>query len=103
MGEPMKIRTVTTGDITEIRVLVPHPMESGQRKNPAGETIPAHYIQTLTISVGGRMLIDGQLNTAIARNPVFAFRARGLRPGERIKVAWTDNRGDSRSDEASVA
>lgn len=102
MGEPMKIRTVTTGDITEIRVLVPHPMESGQRKNAAGEKIPAHYIQTLTVSVGDRVLVDGQLNTAIARNPVFAFRARGLHPGDRIKVAWTDNRGDSRSDETSI-
>ena len=103
MAEPMKIRTVTTGEITEIRILVPHPMESGQRKNAAGETIPAHYIQYLTVSVNGRVLVEGQLNTAIARNPVFAFRARGLRTGDRLRVEWRDNRDETRSDEASVA
>ena len=102
MPDPMKIRTVTTGDITEIRILVPHPMESGQRKTRSGEPIPAHYIQTLTISANGKVLVDAQLNTAIARNPVFAFRAKGLRTGDRINVKWVDNRGESRSDEAAV-
>lgn len=102
MGQPTKIRTVRSGDVTEIRMLVTHPMESGRRKDAAGKPIPAHFVETLTVAVNGRLLVEAQLNTAIARNPVFAFRARNVRPGDRITVSWRDNRGESRSDEVAV-
>lgn len=102
MGQPTKIRTVRSGDVTEIRMLVTHPMESGRRKDAAGKPIPAHFVETLTVAVNGRLLVEAQLNTAIARNPVFAFRARNVRPGDRITVSWRDNRGESRNDEVAV-
>lgn len=102
MGQPTKIRTVRSGDVTEIRMLITHPMESGRRKDAAGQLVPAHFVETLVVTVNGRLLVDAQLNTAIARNPVFAFRARNLRPGDRIAVTWKDNRGDSRTDEAVI-
>ena len=103
MAQPTKIRTVRSGETTEIRMLISHPMESGRRKDAAGQLIPAHFVETLTVKVNGRVLVDAQLNTAIARNPVFAFRARNVRPGDRITVTWADNRGDTRTDEAVVA
>lgn len=103
MAQPTKIRTVRSSETTEIRMLISHPMESGRRKDAAGQLIPAHFVETLTVKVNGRVLVDAQLNTAIARNPVFAFRARNLRPGDRITVTWADNRGDTRTDEAVVA
>lgn len=103
MGEPIKIRATQQGDLTEIRVLLRHPMETGQRKDAAsGATVPAHFIQTFVVTANGRPLIEGQLNTAVSRNPVFAFKARGLKPGDRIGVSWNDSRGDQRSDEALV-
>lgn len=102
MGQPIKIRTVRSGDVTEIRMLVSHPMESGRRKDAAGKLVPAHFVETLTVAVNGRTLVEAQLNTAIARNPVFAFRARNVRAGDRITVSWRDNRGDSRSDEVAA-
>lgn len=103
MGQPTKIRTVRSGEVTEIRMLITHPMESGRRKDAAGQLIPAHFVDTLTVALNGRLLVDARLNTAIARNPVFAFRARNVRPGDRITVTWKDNLGDSRTDEAVVA
>lgn len=103
MGQPTKIRTVRSGETTEIRMLITHPMESGRRKDASGQLIPAHFVESLTVEVNGRLLVDARLNTAIARNPVFAFRARNVRPGDKITVRWRDNRGDSRSDEAIVA
>lgn len=103
MTEPIKIRAAFQGDTTEIRILMQHPMETGLRKDLATErTVPAHYIQTFTVSADRKMLIEGQLNTSIARNPLFVFRARGLKPGDKIVVAWSDSKGDQRSDEALV-
>lgn len=103
MAEPIKIRATLQGDITEIKILMQHPMETGQRKDPAdGKTIAAHFIQTFSVSANGKPLIEGQLNTSISRNPLFSFRTRGLKAGDKIVVNWVDTRADRRSDEAVV-
>jgi sulfur-oxidizing protein SoxZ len=103
MAEPIKIRATLQGDLTEIRLLMQHPMETGQRKDPAnGRLIAAHFIQTFTVSANGKLLVEGQLNTSVSRNPLFAFRSKGLKAGDKIVVSWIDTRGDQRSDEAAV-
>ena len=104
MSDPIKIRATQQGDITEIRILMQHPMETGQRKDPAsGQTVPVHFIQTFLISVNGKPLIDGQLNTSVSKNPLFAFKARGLKGGDKISVSWMDSKGATRTDEAVVS
>lgn len=104
MAEPIKIRATQQGEQTEIRILMPHPMETGLRKDPAsGQIIAAHFIQTFTVSANGKLLIEGQLNTSISRNPLFAFRSRGLKAGEKVTISWVDNKGDQRSDETVVS
>lgn len=102
MADPIKIRAQVQGEITEIRMLLQHPMETGLRKDERGQILPAHFIQTFVVSLNGRPLIEAQLNTAVARNPLFAFRTRGPRPGDRIEVSWIDSRGERRSDETTV-
>ena len=104
MSDPIKIRATQQGDITEIRILMQHPMETGQRKDPAsGQTVPVHFIQTFIISANGKPLIDGQLNTSVSKNPLFAFKARGLKGGDKISVSWMDSKGATRTDEAVVS
>lgn len=99
----MKIRATQQGEITEIRVLFQHPMETGQRKDPAsGKSYPAHFIQTFAISVNSKLLIEGQTNTSVSRNPVFAFKAKNLKAGEKLVISWRDNKGNERTDEAVV-
>lgn len=103
MAEPIKIRATLQGEQTEIRILMQHPMETGLRKDPAsGQMIAAHFIQTFMVSAKGKLLIEGQLNTSISRNPLFAFRTRGLKAGDKVAVSWVDNKGDQRSDETAV-
>lgn len=84
-------------------MLMQHPMETGLRKDPAdGKTIPAHFIQNFSLSANGKLLIEGQLNTSISRNPLFTFRAKGLKAGDKVVVSWIDSRGERRSDESNV-
>ncbi len=103
MADPMKIRAQMKGDVAEIRVLMGHAMETGQRKDGSGNVIPAHFIQTMTVDVGGKRVIDGQLGTSVSRNPVFAFKVKGAKAGDKVVVNWVDNKGDKRTDEAAVA
>lgn len=103
MGEQIRIRARIQGEITDIRILLQHPMETGQRKDEKGQTLPAHFIQVFSVSHNGKPMIDGQLNTSIAKNPLFAFKARGLKAGDKLSVNWLDNIGDRRQDEITLA
>jgi sulfur-oxidizing protein SoxZ len=99
----MKIRAQMKGDTAEIRVLMSHAMETGQRKDNAGNTVPAHFIQAIAVSVGGKAVIQGQTGTSISRNPVFGFKVKGVKAGDKVVINWVDNKGDKRTDEATIA
>jgi sulfur-oxidizing protein SoxZ len=103
MADPMKIRAQMKGDSAEIRVLMSHPMETGQRKDGDGKTIPAHHIQTITVTLNGKTVVSGQTGGAVSRNPVFGFKVKGAKAGDKVAVSWTDNKGDKRTDETTVA
>jgi len=103
MADPMKIRAQMKGDVCEIRVLMSHPMENGQRKDNDGKTIPAHFIQSISVAVNGKTVVSGQTNTSISRNPVFGFKVKGPKTGDKVAVSWKDNKGETRTDETTVA
>jgi len=102
MTEQIKLRAQIQGEITELRILLQHPMETGQRKDDKGMSVAMHFIQTFVVSHGGKPLIEGQLNTSVSRNPLFAFRVRGIKAGEKLMVSWLDNMGERRQDEFTV-
>jgi sulfur-oxidizing protein SoxZ len=103
VAEQIKIRAQNQGEITDLRILLQHPMETGQRKDDQGQTLPAHFIQTFSVSHNGKPMIDGQLNTSISKNPLFAFKARGIKAGDKLTVSWQDNTGEKRQDEIIIA
>jgi sulfur-oxidizing protein SoxZ len=78
-------------------------MENGQRKDNDGKTIPAHFIQSISVAVNGKTVVSGQTNTSISRNPVFGFKVKGPKTGDKVSVSWKDNKGETRTDETTVA
>jgi sulfur-oxidizing protein SoxZ len=103
MSDPMRIRAQVQGGVAVVRVLMSHEMESGQRKDAAGATVPAWHITRMTASLNGKPVLTAQWGTAISKNPFTQFDIKGAKSGDRIGITWTDNRGDSRTDEAVVA
>jgi sulfur-oxidizing protein SoxZ len=103
MAEPMKIRASLAGDGTEVRVLMSHEMETGQRKDAQGRLVPAWFIQSVTVTHAGRTVLAAQFGPAIAKNPFLAFRFKGGAKGDKVAISWVDSRGDQRSDEATIA
>ena len=103
MAEPMRIRAQVQGDKTIVRILMAHEMESGQRKDAAGKTIPAWFIQEVLVQHAGRTVLSAQWGAAVSKNPYLQFSFKGGKVGDRITVSWVDSRGDKRSDEVSIA
>ncbi len=103
MSEPMKIRAVLQGDTADVRILMLHPMETGQRRDGKGEIVPLHYIQSVLITHNNRTVLDAQWSQAVSRNPFLGLRIKGAKTGDKISVTWVDNKGEKRTDEATVA
>lgn len=99
---PMKIRARMKADVAELRILASHPMETGLRKDGAGNVIPAHFIQLFTVDVAGKRVADYQVGTSVSKNPLFGLRVRGAKAGDKVVVSWVDNKGEKRSDETSI-
>ena len=102
MADPMKIRANLVGDSTEVKVLMSHEMETGQRKDAQGQPIPAWFIQTVTATWNGKTVLSAQWGTAIAKNPFLAFKFKGGAKGDKVQVSWVDTKGDKRTDEATI-
>jgi sulfur-oxidizing protein SoxZ len=103
MADPMKIRANFVGDSTEVKVLMNHEMETGQRKDAQGQTIPAWFIQNVTATYGGKTVLSAQWGPAVSKNPFLSFKFKGGAKGEKVVITWTDTRGDKRTDEATIA
>jgi sulfur-oxidizing protein SoxZ len=102
MAEAMRIRAVLQGDVADVRVLMRHPMETGQRKDAKGQIVPLHFIQNVVVQHNGKTVLDAQWSQAISTNPFLGVRVKGAKLGDKITVTWTDNKGDKRTDEVAV-
>jgi sulfur-oxidizing protein SoxZ len=102
MADPMKIRASVVGDSTEVKVLMSHEMETGLRKDSAGKPIPAWFIQTVSVAHNGKTVLTAQWGPAVAKNPFLSFKFKGGAKGEKVQVTWIDNKGEKRTDEATI-
>ncbi len=102
MADPMRIRAQAAGDKTTVRILMSHEMESGQRKDAAGKTIPAWFIQEVSATWNGKAVLNTVWGPSVSKNPFLQFVIKGGKAGDKIAVTWKDNKGDTRSDEATV-
>jgi len=99
----MKVRATLKGDVVDVRVLMGHPMETGQRKDASGKIIPRHFIQEVTVRVGGKVAMQGEISQAVSRNPVFSFRLKGAAKGDKLEISWLDNKGEKNQTETAIA
>ena len=102
MGKPMKIRAASKDGVTEIKVLMNHEMETGQRKDASGAVIPAWFINEVTAKLGDKTVLQAQWGPSVSKNPFLAFKVKGGKAGDTVTVTWVDNKGDTRTDEATV-
>ena len=103
MAEPMKIRATMAGDVADVKVLMNHPMETGQRKDAkTGKLVPALFIQEVVATLNGTPVITANMGGAVSKNPYLGFKVKGAKAGDKISVSWVDNTGDKNSAEATI-
>ena len=85
-------KSAKKGEIIQIKTLISHPMESGQRKNEQGEKIPRKIINRFVCSLNGKQVFSVDLQPGISSNPYLVFDVRVMESGT-FEFAWTDDDG----------
>ena len=99
----IKLKAKAEGDSVEVKALMTHPMETGQRKDKkTGELVPAHFIKEIIVTAGDKTVLTANWGGSVSKNPYLAFSYKG-KAGDKIKLSWTDNKGEKDSAEADVA
>jgi len=100
----IKIRAKLSGDVTTVKTLIKHPMDTGLVKDKkTGNVIPAHFIQEVTCEHGGNKVMTAMWGAAVSKNPYLSFKFAGAKAGDTIKLSWVDNKGESDSAETQVS
>lgn len=103
MASPMRIRATEKDGVIDVRVLMKHDMETGQRKTPDGATIPAWFISTVEARVGDKLVYGAQFGPAVSKDPFLHFKLNGAaKKGDSIAVTWVDNKGETRTDKTDI-
>jgi sulfur-oxidizing protein SoxZ len=103
MADPMRIRAALAGEETTVRVLMSHPMEPGTRKDASGALIPAHFIQDVEATHNGKSVLKAMWSGSVSQNPFLSFKFKGAAKGDKVTVKWSDNKGEFRFDEVTIA
>lgn len=89
------------GEIIEIKTLINHPMESGQRKDSAGNPIPRQIINKMTTSFNGKEVMSATLHPGVSANPYISFFTKVDESGT-FEFAWTADDGSVVKETAEI-
>lgn len=85
--------SVKAGETFEVKALIKHKMETGQRKDKkTGKKIPRFIINKFTCEYGGKQVFSSDWHPAVAANPYIAFHVKAGKSGP-MKLSWTDDKG----------
>src|SRR5215470_17856209 len=80
------------GELVEVKALVQHVMETGQRRDNAGNVIPRKILNKFTCTVNGKEVFSADFEPAIAANPYIQFKFKAEESGP-VVLTWTDDDG----------
>lgn len=80
------------GDIVEVKALVSHVMETGQRKSADGKVIPRKILNKFTATVNGKEVFSADFEPAISANPYIQFKFKAMESGP-VVLTWVDDDG----------
>jgi sulfur-oxidizing protein SoxZ len=96
----IKVRTALRAGVLTVRALIRHPMDVGRRRRDGGQE-PPHFITRVSCSINDELVLDADWGAGIAKDPYLSFVVDGVAAGDRLVLAWVDNR-DQRDEFQSI-
>jgi sulfur-oxidizing protein SoxZ len=83
--------------VTTVKMVITHPMLIERSDAKTGQTLPAHFIEEVTVTHNGEAVVNAAWGQAVSTNPFFEFSFLGAKQGDQVAIAWRDNRGTTDS------
>ncbi|MBM3422186.1 MAG: thiosulfate oxidation carrier complex protein SoxZ [Chlorobi bacterium] len=97
----MRVLATESAGVVSVKVIIPHPNESGTRKDDSGNVVPAHFVKEGSVMLNGRPLLDLQLGPSVSKDPFIQFRFAGKK-GDKLALRFIDSSNQEFSSEVSV-
>ena len=94
-------KQVKKGEPFEVKILISHPMESGQRRDATGQIIPRDIIHSFVCTYNGEEVLRADLFPAIAANPFLSFFVKAEASGTLV-MSWTDDHGTTDGESVAI-
>lgn len=94
-------KRVKAGEPFEVKLLISHKMESGQRRDAKGQTIPRDIIHELICTLAGEEVVRVGLFPAVAANPYLAFSAIARESGDLV-IRFIDDHGATQTETVAI-
>ena len=101
MAKKIKARAKMKKGLIEVKYKITHAMETGRRKDKAGNLVAEEYINHIKISKNGVNMVTLTPNSTISANPYLFFKMKGA-SGDDIKLSWVSNTGEKNSASTKV-
>ncbi len=95
-------KTAQRGEVIEIRSVIAHPMETGQRSDGNGGLVPRNVITRLECRYDGEVVFAADLYPAIAANPFISFFTVATESGT-FDFSWIGDQGFSETASAAIS
>ena len=91
MASSIRLKTKTRDNITTVRAIIRHPMETGFRVDEtSGELVPAHFIKLVTVKHNDQVVLSCDWSRAVSKNPYLSFMFEGAKVGDKLELSWLD-------------
>ena len=96
-------KKATKGEVIQIKTLISHKMESGQRKDSkTGEKIPRQIINKFVCKYNGKEVFSADWHGAVSANPYMSFYTVASESGT-FEFSWHDDDGSVYTKTAKIA
>ncbi len=85
-----------------VKVLLTHPMDTGLGKDNSGQPRQAHFITEIELLLNSQPVARVQTGSGVAADPLFGWRLKGVKAGDKVGIAWRDNQGQQQSFETTA-
>lgn len=89
----MKIKAKLKGDVTQVKVMVEHPMLTYDQAKAKG--VDANFITHISAKVKDKVVFDVSTSQFWSKNPQFKFAFKGAAKGDKVDITWVDLKGET--------
>jgi sulfur-oxidizing protein SoxZ len=94
-------KQITGNEPFDVKLLISHPMESGQRRDQMGQAIPRDIINHVICTIDGETVLEADFFPAIAANPFLSFSVVAEKSGT-LALTFTDDHGVTQTELVAI-